>query len=98
MTDLFVHWVDVAQWYMGSDMPTRATATGAKMFFQERQAPDTMSAALSYPSGVVEFDTTLLGYIEGGGLMFRGTKGAMRLHRSGYEVYNELRGYSESPK
>ena len=30
MTDLFVHWVDVAHWYMGDDMPTRATATGVK--------------------------------------------------------------------
>jgi predicted dehydrogenase len=96
MTDLFVHWVDVAQWYMGSDMPTRATATGVKALLQQRQTPDTMSAALSYPSAVVEFDSALLGYLEGGGLMFRGTKGAMRLHRSGFEVYKELPGYSEA--
>jgi predicted dehydrogenase len=96
MTDLFVHWVDVAHWYMGSDMPTRATATGAKVLLQQRQTPDTMSAALTYPGGVVEFDSALLGYIEGGGLMFRGTKGAMRLHRAGFEVYNELPSYSEA--
>ena len=96
MTDLFVHWVDVAQWYMGADMPTRATATGVKALLQQRQTPDTMSAALSYPAAVVEFDSALLGYIEGGGMMVRGTKGAMRLHRAGYEVYNELPGYSEA--
>ncbi|MFB3777513.1 MAG: Gfo/Idh/MocA family protein [Bryobacteraceae bacterium] len=96
MTDLFVHWVDVAHWYMGSDMPTRATATGVKALLQQRQTPDTMSAALSYPAAVVEFDSALLGYIEGGGLMLRGTKGAMRLHRAGYEVYNEIPGYSEA--
>ena len=96
MTDLFVHWVDVAQWYMGADMPTRATATGVKALLQQRQTPDTMSAALSYPAAVVEFDSALLGYIEGGGMMLRGTKGAMRLHRAGYEVYNELPGYSEA--
>ena len=46
-------------------------------------------------ASVVEFDSALLGYIEGGGLMFRGTKGAMRLHRAGYEVYNEIPGYTE---
>jgi predicted dehydrogenase len=96
MTDLFVHWVDVAQWYMGVDMPTRATATGVKALLQQRQTPDTMSAALSYPAAVVEFDCALLGYIEGGGLMFRGTKGALRLHRQGYEVYNEIPNYSEA--
>ena len=96
MTDLFVHWVDVAQWYMGADKPLRATATGVKALLQRRQTPDTMSAALSYPASLVEFDSALLGYIEGGGLMFRGTKAAMRLHRAGYEVYNEIPNYSEA--
>jgi predicted dehydrogenase len=96
MTDLFVHWVDVAHWYMGADMPTRATATGVKALLQQRQTPDTMSAALAYPSAVVEFDSALLGYIEGGGLMLRGTKGAMRLHRAGFEVYNEIGRYTEA--
>src|SRR5205814_437256 len=59
------------------------------------QTPDTMSAALLYSKTIVEFDSALLGYIEGGGLMIRGTKAAMRLHRSGFEVYNEIPGYAE---
>ena len=96
MTDLFVHWVDVAHWFMGEDMPSRATATGMRVLLPQRQTPDTMSAALSYPNTVVEFDSALLGYIEGGGIMFRGTKGAMRLHRSGFEVYEEVPGYTEA--
>jgi predicted dehydrogenase len=96
MTDLFVHWVDVAQWYMNEDMPTRATATGVKALLQQRQTPDTMSAALLYPKSLVEFDSALLGYIEGGGMMIRGTKGAMRLHRSGFEVYQETPRYTEA--
>ena len=50
-------------------MPTRATATGVKALLKQRQTPDTMSAALSYRNAVVEFDSALLGYIEGGGLM-----------------------------
>ena len=54
-----------------------------------------MSAALAYSKAIVEFDSALLGYIEGGGMMFRGTKGAMRLHRSGFEVYGEIPRYSE---
>jgi len=95
MTDLFIHWVDVAQWYMDDDQPLRATATGVKALLQQRQTPDTMSAALQYRKSIVEFDSTLLGYIEGGGLMIRGTKGAMRLHRSGFEIYNEIPRYAE---
>jgi hypothetical protein len=54
-----------------------------------------MSAALSYPSAVVEFDSALLGFIEGGGILFRGPKAAMRLHRSGFTVFNEISSYSE---
>ena len=95
MTDLFIHWVDVAQWYMNDDSPNRATASGVKALLQQRQTPDTMSAALLYAKTIVEFDSSLLGYIEGGGLMIRGTKGAMRLHRSGFEVYNEIPRYAE---
>jgi predicted dehydrogenase len=98
MTDLFVHWVDVAHWYMGADMPDRATATGLRVILKQRETPDTMSAALVYPgNALVEFDSALLGYVEGGGLMLRGTKGAMRLHRSGFTVYEEIGRYSESP-
>ena len=96
MTDLFIHWVDVAHWYLADDSPTRATATGVKALLQQRQTPDTMSAALSYSKALVEFDCALLGYIEGGGLMFRGTKAAMRLHRSGFEVYGEVPRYTEA--
>jgi predicted dehydrogenase len=98
MTDLFVHWADVAQWYMGQATPSRVTATGTKAILVERQTPDTMSAALLYPKVVVEFDSALLGYIEGGGLMLHGTRAAMRLHRSGFEVYDEMPTYSESFK
>ena len=97
MTDLFVHWVDVAHWIMDDDNPKRATATGLKAVLKQRQTPDTMSAALAYGNVVVEFDSALLGYIEGGGLMIRGTKAAMRLWRGGFAVYNEIGRYSEKP-
>jgi predicted dehydrogenase len=99
MTDLFVHWVDVAHWIMGVDMPSRATANGFTAVLAQRQTPDTMSAALAYPGhAMVEFDCALLGYIEGGGLMIRGTKAAMRLWRGGYNVYQEFPRYSEDPQ
>ena len=63
---------------------------------QQRQTPDTMSAALRYRERRWWNSTSaLLGYIEGGGLMIRGTKGAMRLHRGGFEVYDEIPSYAE---
>jgi hypothetical protein len=38
-----------------------------------------------------------VGYIEGGGLMIRGTKAAMRLWRGGFSIYREFPQYSERP-
>jgi predicted dehydrogenase len=98
MTDLFVHWVDVAHWIMGADMPSRATANGLTAILTQRQTPDTMSAALAYPGhAMVEFDCALLGYLEGGGLVIRGPKAAMRLWRGGFSVYAEVQRYTERP-
>ena len=99
MTDLFVHWVDVAHWIMGADTPSRATANGFTAVLAQRETPDTMSAALSYPGhAMVEFDCALLGYIEGGGLVIRGTKAAMRLWRGGFMIYDEFPRYTEDPQ
>ena len=55
MTDLFIHWVDVAHWIMGDDSPTRATANGLKAVLLQRQTPDTMSAALALLDAQLHF-------------------------------------------
>jgi predicted dehydrogenase len=101
MTDLFLHWVDVAHWFMGNDRPSEVCGLGTRAVLLQRQTPDTMNATLVYPANptpyVVSFDSSLIGYLEGGGLVFRGTKGMMRLHRGAFVVYPELPRYNEAP-
>lgn len=98
LTDLFLHWVDVAQWYMANDTPIDAQAMGGKYVIPEWQWPDTVNAAFHYPGNfLVNFDCSLMGYLEGGGLMFHGTKALMRLHRGGFAVYPEQPRYTELP-
>ena len=98
LTDLFSHWVDVVHWIMGSDTPSVATALGSKWALPLRECPDTMSAAFEYPAKfLVGYDGSLIGYREGGGMIFHGTKAMMRLHRGGYAVYPEQPRYTESP-
>jgi len=97
MTDLFVHWVDVAQWFLNKDMPERATATGMKATFKQRDCPDTMGASYAYPGFIVDWDCAMIGNVEDGGLMFRGTKAALWLHRSGFKLFDEMnRPFSET--
>ncbi len=62
------------------------------------QCPDTVSAALRYPGNfTVQYTGTMIGYLEGGGLIFRGTKGMLKLYRAGYSLYPEHTNYSEDP-
>jgi predicted dehydrogenase len=98
LTDLFLHWVDVVHWCMSSDTPIDAQAMGANYVIPEFQWPDTVNAAFHYPGNfMVNFDCSLMGYLEGGGLVFRGTKALMRLHRNGFAIYPEQRKYAEFP-
>jgi predicted dehydrogenase len=98
MTDLFLHWVDVVHWCMDHDTPIDALAGGANYVIPEWEWPDTLNATYHYPGNfMVSFDCSLMGYLEGGGLILHGTKALMRLHRGGFAVYPEQRGYTELP-
>lgn len=96
-TDLFSHWIDVVHWYMGEDTPRAVQAMGEKYVLPKFECPDTQSAYLEYPHFSVSYLGTLIGYLEGGGLMFRGTKAMLRIHRNGYWLYPEQGRYSETP-
>jgi len=98
LTDLFLHWVDVVQWSMANDTPTDAVAIGGKYLFPEWDWQDTVNASFHYPGNfLVSFDCSLMGYLEGGGLILHGTKALMRLHRGGFAIYPEQTHYTELP-
>jgi predicted dehydrogenase len=89
MTDLFTHWIDVVHWAMKSDQPKDAFMLGDKYFFQGRDCPDTIQAALRYPGFDVVYEGTMGSSIDDGGLDFRGTEATLKLNRSGFAVYHE---------
>ena len=98
LTDLFCHWVDVVHMCMGNQAPSQAVCVGNSWTLAGYDCPDTISAAFEYPSRyTVAYDGSLIGYREGGGLVFRGTKAMLRVHRAGYWLYPELKNYSENP-
>ncbi len=97
LTDLFTHWVDVIQWYMGSNIPSTAFAMGSKHVYLERECPDTIAANYLYPGDFqVLFHSSLVSNLEGGGITLRGTEGMLRVERDGYSYYPEPAGYTES--
>jgi predicted dehydrogenase len=90
LTDLFTHVVDVAHWYLGSNSPATASATGSNHLIRRWQTPDTLSATFEYPAGlIVTFSAMMGGSLQGGGTLFRGTKAMLRISRRGFELYDE---------
>jgi predicted dehydrogenase len=89
MTDLFTHWIDVAQWAMKSDEPREVQMLADKYIFQEWDCPDTIQAALRYPGFDVVYEGMMSSSIDDGGLEFRGTEATLKIDRSGFTVYRE---------
>ena len=89
MTDLFAHWIDVAQWAMKSDEPVKAQMLGNKYIFDQWDCPDTIQAGFSYPSFDVVYEGMMSSSIDDGGLDFRGTEATLKLTRSGFSLYRE---------
>jgi predicted dehydrogenase len=89
MTDLFTHWIDVVHWAMKSDQPKDALMLGDRYFFEQRECPDTVQAALRYPGFDVIYEGMMASSIDDGGLEFRGTEATLKLNRNGFSVHRE---------
>jgi predicted dehydrogenase len=89
MTDLFTHWIDVVQWAMKSDEPTKAQMLGDKYIFEQWECPDTVQAGFRYPGFDVVYEGMMASSIDDGGLEFRGTQATLKLTRGGMNLYRE---------
>lgn len=97
MTDLFTHWIDVAQWAMKSDLPTHAQILADKSIFTQWDCPDTIQAAVRYPGFDVVYEGMMASSIDDGGLEFRGTDATLKINRGGFAVYREGVSGRENP-
>lgn len=89
LTDLHSHWGDVVHWYMRSDRPLTALATGDRYYHTYWDCPDTITASWKYLDYNLVYNGTLVGHLEGGTLVFRGANAMMRITRDGLAVYPE---------
>jgi predicted dehydrogenase len=89
LTDLMVHWVDVAHWFLDVDHPLRATAVGDFIVGGGLwQTPDTIQCLMSYPDEVqMFFEGTFSNAHNAARIEFMGTDGTLYIDRGRYEVY-----------
>jgi predicted dehydrogenase len=89
LTDLYSHLCDVIHWYMGQDSPKVAQTMGGRNALPAFECPDTINAAYEYPGFDVVYNGSLVGSLEGGNIIFRGSNAMLKINRDGFAVYPE---------
>ena len=91
-TDLMVHHLDIAHWFLGLDTPTEVVAIGDQFAAKDLwQTPDTVQCLLKYPKQQVQvhFEGTFVNARNGEMLEFMGTDATLYLDRGRYEILPE---------
>jgi predicted dehydrogenase len=90
-TDLMVHWIDVAHWFLKLDHPLRAVALGQHTVSKDVwETPDTVQTVLLYPDEVqAHFEGTFSNAREGAHIVFMGTEASLYIDRGRYELLPE---------
>jgi predicted dehydrogenase len=91
-TDLMVHWMDVACWFLDLGMPETIAAVGDHFLFAgKREAPDTVHAVFRFPAKRVQasFESSVVNSRFDGSVELMGTEATMYLDRGRYEVHPE---------
>jgi len=94
LTDLMVHYLDVANWYLELDHPTTAMSIGDHFLSPGLwQTPDTVQTLLHYPEQGVQvyYEGTFVNARNAAMLEFMGSEGTLYLDRGRYEVIPERR-------
>jgi len=98
-TDLMVHFIDVAYWFLGLTQPEQATSIGDH--FKSAgiwETPDTVQTLLRYPQQQVQayFEGTFVNARNAAMIEFMGTKANLYLDRGRYEVQPERHSRTEA--
>jgi len=91
-TDLMVHYVDVAHWFLELEHPQTATSVGDSFKAQGIwETPDTVQTLLRYPDREVQvyFEGAFVNARNGAMLEFMGSEATLYLDRGRYEIHPE---------
>ena len=90
-TDLMVHWIDVAHWFLDLETPTQAVAIGDHITSKGVwETPDTVQTLLRYPNDIqVYFEGTFCNARNRAMIEFMGTDATLYIDRGRYEIHPE---------
>ncbi|MSR54680.1 MAG: Gfo/Idh/MocA family oxidoreductase [Gemmataceae bacterium] len=93
LTDLMVHWIDVAHWILNVDHPEKAVSLGQHTVSEGVwETPDTVQTILTYKGGIqMHFDGTFANAREGAHIVFMGSEANLYIDRGAYVITPELK-------
>jgi predicted dehydrogenase len=88
-----VHLCDVCRWALGVDFPTKVTAAGSKLRYDDDQeTPDTYTVAWDFGDRTMVWESVSwsTSYQDGGGILMelRGENGTLAVDDSGYKIFD----------
>ncbi len=91
LTDLMVHWIDVAHWILEVEHPQTAVTLGENVLSKDVwQTPDTVQTVLTYLKDVqMHFEGTFCNARNGAMMEFMGADATLYLDRGRYEIHPE---------
>ncbi len=99
LTDLMVHWLDVAHWVLNVDRPEKAVTIGDHYHARGVwQTPDTIQTLLYYRNVQMHFEGTFSNARNGAMIEFMGTEGTMYIDRGRFELIPEPRFPKNKPE
>lgn len=96
LTDLMVHYLDVAHWFLGLDHPAQAMSMGDHFMAKGIwETPDTIQTLLHYPDQQVQiyFEGTFVNQRNAAMMEFMGTEATLYADRGRYEIHPERKGH-----
>jgi predicted dehydrogenase len=98
LTDLMVHWLDVAHWICNVDHPEKAVTIGDFNTARDVwQTPDTIQTILSYRNVQMHFEGTFCNARQGAMIEFMGSEGTIYIDRGRFELIPEPRFMKNKP-
>jgi predicted dehydrogenase len=90
-TDLMVHWIDVAHWFLDLDHPLTARSIGQHIISKDLwETPDSVQTLLTYPNEVqAYFEGNFSNAHHGAMITFMGTDATLYIDRGRYELHPE---------
>src|SRR6516164_2032806 len=90
-TDLVVHWIDVAHWFLDVDHPLTAQSIGQHIIAKDVwETPDSVQTLMTYPNDVqAYFEGNFSSAYRGAMITFMGTDGTLYIDRGRYELHPE---------